>query len=143
MLSKTCGYAIRGILYVASKSDENKNIGIKEIAEALEVPQHFLGKIMQDLVRNGLLHSIKGPNGGFFADADTLNHPIIEVVKVVDGLSAFQKCALGLAHCSGQNPCPLHYQIKDFRDALYKTLCERKISDLKDDLLLGKIVVKN
>lgn len=143
MLSKTCGYAIRGILYVASKNEEGKKTGIKEIADALNLPQPFLGKIMQDLVRAGILSSVKGPNGGFFATKETMELPILRVVEVIDGLSAFTKCALGLSQCSGENPCPLHGEIKIYRDHLFKTLNEKKIADLKEDLLSGRSFVKN
>jgi len=143
MLSKTCGYAIRGILYVALKNEEVKTVGIKEMAEALEVPQPFLGKIMQDLVRRDILNSVKGPNGGFFVNERTLETPIIKVVEAVDGLGVFQKCALGLPRCSDEQPCPLHHQIKAYRDALFDMLCKQKITDLRDDLLDGKVFVKN
>lgn len=143
MLSKTFGYAIRGILYVALKNMEVKTVGIKEMAEALEVPQPFLGKIMQDLVRRDILSSVKGPNGGFFVNEHTLQTPVIKVVEAIDGLGAFQKCALGLHHCSGTQPCPLHYQVKEYRDNLLKVLTEQKIDDLKEDLVLGKVFVKN
>ncbi|MCU0355277.1 MAG: Rrf2 family transcriptional regulator [Cytophagales bacterium] len=143
MLSKTCGYALRGILYVALKNEEAKTVGIKEMAEALEVPQPFLSKIMQELVRRDILNSVKGPNGGFFVNERTLQTPVIKVVEAVDGLGAFQKCALGLSKCSGDQPCPLHYQIKAYRDALFDTLCKQCIADLKDDLLVGKVFVKN
>ncbi len=143
MLSKTFGYAIRGILYVALKNETSKTVGVKEMAEALEVPQPFLGKIMQDLVRRDILSSVKGPNGGFFVTERTLGTPVIKVVEAIDGLGSFQKCALGLHHCSDEQPCPLHYQIKGYRDELFRTLSEQKISDLKDDLLIGKVFVKN
>lgn len=143
MLSKTCGYAIRGILYVAVKNETNKTVGIKDMAEALEVPQPFLGKIMQELVRREILSSVKGPNGGFFVHERTLETPIIKVVEAIDGLGAFQKCALGLNKCSSEQPCPLHDEIKDYRNALLTTLTEKSIGDLRDDLVLGKVFVKN
>jgi Rrf2 family protein len=143
MLSKTCGYAIRGILYVASRNEEVKAVGIKEIAESLEVPQPFLGKIMQDLVRKDILGSVKGPNGGFYINEHTLETPVIKIVETVDGLSAFTKCALGLHKCSPTQPCSLHYQIKAYRDELYNILSKTKVADLREELVTGRAFIKN
>ncbi|MDJ1472330.1 RrF2 family transcriptional regulator [Xanthocytophaga flava] len=121
---------------------EVKTVGIKEIAEALEVPQPFLGKIMQDLVRRDILSSVKGPNGGFYITEQTLAIPVIKVVEAVDGLGAFQKCVLGLHQCSGVQPCPLHAQVKPYRDVLFQSLSDQKIGDLKEELASGKVFVR-
>ena len=52
MLSKSCEYAIRAVLYLSIHSDEDKKIGIKIIAEELKIPGQFLNKILQKLVKN-------------------------------------------------------------------------------------------
>jgi hypothetical protein len=44
---------------------------------------------------------------------------------------------------SGTQPCPLHYQVKEYRDNLLKVLTEQKIDYLKEDMALGKVFVKN
>jgi DNA-binding IscR family transcriptional regulator len=53
-LSKSFGYALRGILYIAVMQDEERKVQIEEIATKLSVPKHFLGKIMQQVVKAGL-----------------------------------------------------------------------------------------
>jgi Predicted transcriptional regulator len=58
-LSKSFGYALRGILYIAVMQDEERKVQIEEIATKLSVPKHFLGKIMQQIVKAGLLKSQK------------------------------------------------------------------------------------
>nr|HPR60051.1 Rrf2 family transcriptional regulator [Prolixibacteraceae bacterium] len=65
MLSNTCKYAIRALIYLANYSKENKKIGIKKISEDLGIPSPFLGKILQSMAREKMLASTKGPNGGF------------------------------------------------------------------------------
>jgi Rrf2 family protein len=80
-LSKSFGYALRGILYVAVMQDEKRKVQIDEIATKLSVPKHFLGKIMQQIVKAGLLKSTKGPYGGFSLAAETLNTPVAKVSR--------------------------------------------------------------
>ena len=65
MLSNTCKYALRALIYLGKFSEENSRIGIKKIAEDLSLSSPFLGKILQNLVKQKLLVSTKGPNGGF------------------------------------------------------------------------------
>ena len=54
MLSKTTEYALRSVVYVAMHHDA-KRVGLKEIARELELPEPFIGKILQNLVRQGVL----------------------------------------------------------------------------------------
>ena len=50
MISNTCKYAIRAVLYLAIHEKENEKIGIKKISEDLEMPSPFLGKILQVMI---------------------------------------------------------------------------------------------
>lgn len=128
--SKSFGYALRGILYVAIMSDEKKRVQIDEIAERLSVPKHFLGKILNKVVKEGILDSTKGPYGGFSIKEKTLSTPLIKVLEITKGLEQFTICALGLRKCSSGNPCPVHQHIDNFRGELKKTLTDTTINDL-------------
>ena len=130
MISRTTGYAIRGIVFLSMKSSVNHKVGIQELAEELGLPQPFLGKIMQGLVRKGIISSTKGPNGGFLINNRTLTTPIIEVVEAIDGLEMFRRCFLGLPECNDENPCPLHSHIVDFRDSFRHTLEVLTVQDM-------------
>ena len=46
MLTKTCEYAIRAMIYVAQQSKDGQMIPIKEVAEKIDSPQLFIGKIL-------------------------------------------------------------------------------------------------
>ena len=64
MFSRACEYAIKIMIYVAG-NEENRRIGLKEITGAIDSPEAFTAKILQQLVKSKLLDSFKGPNGGF------------------------------------------------------------------------------
>lgn len=143
MFSKTCEYALRAILYVALNSTDQKKVGIKEIAKALDLPVHFLGKILQNLVKHNALQSTKGPNGGFFLDKKGRTLPIIEVVNIIDGLDSFKKCGLGLKECSDKRPCPIHHEFKPYRDNLKIMLAKKTIKDITTVIEDGNAFVSN
>jgi Rrf2 family iron-sulfur cluster assembly transcriptional regulator len=128
--TKSFGYAVRGILFVTLMSDEKKRVQIDEIAERLSVPKHFLGKIMNRVVKEKILDSTKGPYGGFSVNQDTLSVPLIKVLEVTEGLEQFSICALGLRKCDPEHPCPVHYTMERMRSDLKKMLTDATISDL-------------
>lgn len=143
MLTKTSEYAIRSLMYIALHATEAHKIGIKEVAQELELPMHFIGKILQDLVRKGIIASVKGPNGGFY-----LNHPaseisLMDVVRVIDGVEAFKRCGLGMKQCSDAHPCPLHEDFKVYRDGLARVFNQKTIHDLVHEIETGHAFLKN
>ncbi|HRH11675.1 MAG TPA: Rrf2 family transcriptional regulator [Bacteroidia bacterium] len=143
MLSKSCEYGLRALLHVSLNSSEEKKIGIKEVAENLELPSAYLSKILQNLVRHNILQSTKGPNGGFYLNEKSMNTPVIRVVEVIDGLDFFHKCGMGLKKCSGNKPCPIHHQFMPYRTKLKQLLEEKTIGDLSIVIEKGKAFINN
>lgn len=134
LFSKSFGYALRGILYIALLQDEQRKIQIDEMARELSVPRHFLGKIMQGIVKGGMLHSTKGPYGGFSLTENTMRMPLIKLVEITDGLEQFDNCVLQLRHCNGVHPCPLHYEAEGVKRKLLDVFNQTTIADLlKED----------
>ncbi|WP_161890173.1 RrF2 family transcriptional regulator [Pontibacter russatus] len=143
MLSKTTEYALRAVVYVAMHDTQGVKVGIKEIAKELELPAHFMGKILQDLVRKGVISSVKGPGGGFFLHRPASDINLLEVVQVIDGLEAFRRCGMGMKQCSDTHPCPLHNDIKAYRDQMLKVFSTKTIQDLVDGISSGQYFITN
>lgn len=134
MFSKACEYAIRAMLYVAGKSREKARVGIKEIAAAIDSPEPFMAKILQDLSRKGLISSIKGPHGGFFLEESHLKGSIADVVTAIDGDQLFTGCGLGLKACNEKKPCPIHFEFKEIRSNLKSMLQSTTLEDFAGNL---------
>ena len=119
--------------------DESRKVQIEEIATKLSVPKHFLGKIMQQIVKAGLLRSTKGPYGGFSLADKTLNTPVIKLVEITDGMEQFSMCVLNFKFCNGLNPCPLHYEMEkakiNYLNVFSKNTFGDLLKDCKSDLL--------
>lgn len=127
MITKTCGYAIRGVIFLALEKNVKRKIGIQEIAEELKVPQHFMGKILQELVRKEILKSTKGPHGGFYVNDSILDLSLIRIVEAIDGLGVLKKCFLGREECSHENPCPMHDDFEVSRRTIFENFQNKKI----------------
>jgi len=133
MISNTCKYGIRAIIYIAVNAEEGKKIGIKKISEDLDLPGPFLGKIMQTLAKNKLLVSVKGPNGGFSLARDPFDISLYDIVNIIDGDDVFHECLVGVKICE-RNPeyatlCPFMEKSHKARDLLMATFKEQSIGE--------------
>jgi len=143
MFSKACKYAIRALIYLASKSEESEKTGLREIAAEIDSPEAFTAKIMQILSKQNLVNSAKGPNGGFFIDPLEPEIKLIQVVKAIDGTQSITGCGLGLESCSDVHPCPIHHEFAVIRNALTNLLEEQTIQQLAREMLEGKSVLRH
>ena len=143
MFSKSCEYAIKAMIFVAQKSKDENRVGVKEIAKGIDAPEHFIAKILQDLGKKKLIHSVKGPNGGFYMDSLNLKSSISDIVKAIDGDSLYKDCVIGLKACSEKNPCPVHFEYKEIKKNLISMLEENTIADFNEKLDTGKFFLKN
>lgn len=142
MFSKACEYAIRAALYIAIKSNSDARLSIPEIAGEIDSPVPFTAKILQTLARAGVISSIKGPNGGFYLDPKAKPVPLNVIIKAIDGEDVLYTCSLGLKECSDKFPCPIHHEIKAYKDRLKKIMKEKTIQELATDLDQGKTFLK-
>ena len=137
MLSKSCEYAIRAMMYIAQKSKGGEKVGIKAIANGTNAPEHFMAKILQELSRKELLQSAKGPNGGFYLDSSHMKNSLADVVKAIDGDRLFKGCGVGLENCSEKKPCPLHDEFKVIRERIKVMLQTATVGEFNEKLDLG------
>lgn len=128
MFSKSCEYAIRAVLFLASYP-VGELVGVEELSEKLKVPRHFLAKILQQLSKNKLISSTKGRHGGFFLSETNREESLISVIESIEGPDVFTSCILGLENCSNAAPCPYHHVAKPLRDNLYRLLKNESIGE--------------
>jgi Rrf2 family protein len=94
---------------------EKKRLQLTEMADMLGVPRHFLGKVMNRLVKEGVLDSVKGHYGGFSINASTSTTNLLQLAALTGEMNEFD-CVLRFRACNRSNPCPLHHQIEPLKD---------------------------
>ena len=130
VFSKSFGYALRSILYLVMVSEEQPRVQIHEVAYHLKVPKHFLGKIMQQLAKEGIIDSVRGPSGGFSINERTTTTPLIKIIELTDGLQQFKECVMRLKKCNAARPCPMHNRIEKNRKELTLIFTGTTVGDL-------------
>lgn len=122
------------MIFIAMKSKAGQKVGIKEIANGIDSPVHFIAKILQELSKKGFVQSIKGPNGGFYVDKSAMEYSLADIVKTIDGDKIFLGCGLGLKACSAEQPCPIHNEFSKVRAAAFTMLKKAKIGEFSSKL---------
>ena len=107
MLPKTAEYALRATVWLGRSPDKAESAD--QLAKAIQVPRRYLHKVLQDLVKAGLVRSQSGPRGGYTLDRDPENITILDVINAVGPIERIQACPLGLE--SHTSLCPLHREL--------------------------------
>lgn len=138
MISNSSKYALIGVLYLAVNSSEEKKILAKDLSKNTGVPQAYLSKLMQELTRQQIVSSTRGPNGGFYLTDKNREVPLIDIINVIDGDYRLTNCILSLHKCDSEHPCPLHGLMGDTKSKFVQLLEDTKVQDLVMDIREGK-----
>ncbi len=122
-------YAIRALTHLAHQPPGQLTL-LSEIATAQDLPAAFLGKILKEFVRAGVLRSARGPRGGYALTHRPEEITLLRVKEILEGTADLDRCAVGLDPCSDDTPCPLHESFKPLRSAIRRYLDETTIADV-------------
>lgn len=131
MLTQTGEYALRAMVYLARKGEQGY-VGVKEIAQATDVPSNYLAKILQQLTRAGVLESQKGFGGGFRVARKLNKITLYDIVQPLERVEKFQQCVLGQRMCNDQVACPLHDAWKAISGQYLGSLHDTTLQDVAD-----------
>jgi len=143
MFSKACEYGIKAAIFIAYKSQQGAMVGLNEISNEIDSPVAFTAKVLQQLTKNKIVDSIRGPAGGFLIiqkKAEKIK--LSKIVSVLDGDSIYKGCGLGLPRCNEKNPCPIHYKFAEIRSQLKLMLETTSLWDLTKDINNGDTFLK-
>lgn len=145
LYSRPSQYAIRALANLAVYPTGTFRM-TSDLAQEEGIPSPYLGKILQSLARAGVLRSQKGPGGGFALAREPKQILLIDIIEAAEGTESLHSCAVGLAECNDEQPCPLHEHWKAVRDQIREYLETTSLLELGQALtrkkeLLGKSAV--
>lgn len=129
MISKTGLHAIRALSALA-ELPQGTYAGAGAIADKVNAPRNYLGKLLQMLAREGLVISQKGLNGGFRLARDPKTITLLDVVEPIEHVSRWSECFLGKKVCEDATACVVHFQWKSVRGSYVTFLMGTTVADL-------------
>ena len=82
--------------------EPGKPLSSRAIASCFHVSEAHLSKVMQRLVKVGLLSSVRGPKGGFSLAVDPQKVMLLEVFTAIEGPLETSSCLFGVPLCDGE-----------------------------------------
>jgi Rrf2 family protein len=142
MLSRKAKYAIKALLALASREDQEP-VRISDLARAEQIPPKFLELILLGLKHQGLLRSRKGKGGGYYLARNPEDIYLGQIVRMFDGPLAPVPCASQTAYvpcadCRNEAVCGVHLAMKEVRDATARVLDGTSLASLLNKIELGK-----
>lgn len=135
-LSRSAEYALRTMACLARRA-RDQNVRAKDLAPIARVPLPFLSKILRRLAAAGLLTSQKGHGGGFALAREPAEIRFVDVLQAVDFEPAADHCLFGWETCDADNPCPLHPNWADLKNAIEDWARTRTLADVLPDQAPG------
>ena len=107
-VSRRVDYALRAVIHLASEENAGRVCTSAEIAEREQIPKTFLEKIFQQLLRNRVLRSRRGPNGGYELGRPANQLSFRDVIEAVEGPIALNVCVGEHPDCSLLGTCGMN-----------------------------------
>ena len=108
MISQTIEYALRAVVCLARNPGQPQVT--RNIAATMSVPPSYMAKVLQALVRGGIVRSTRGLHGGFELSKEPSALSLLDVVNAVSPIQRIESCPLDLESHSSQL-CPLHKRL--------------------------------
>jgi Rrf2 family protein len=126
-LSQTVEYRLRAAVWLAGRPSEPQTTA--QIAKGTQVPASYLSKILQGLVRNGLVNSQRGVGGGFSLVKDSAEVSLLEIVEAVEPLPRIRSCPLKIPG-HGTDLCALHRTLDDAFARIEESFASTRLAEM-------------
>ena len=128
-LTRAADYAVRLMIHLAVLPPGVRASRVA-LAEAGEIPEHFVGKILQTLTRAGLITSHRGVHGGYILAQTPESVTLLDVVEAVEGPTQLNVCVQPGLNCSRKPWCPAHFVWLEAQEAMTAVLRKATVAKL-------------
>ena len=131
-LSKKADYALMAVKHLAVKPSPSASA--REIAEQYDIPVELMAKVLQRLVRSGLLMSTQGTRGGYTLGRPAAAMSVADVIQAIDGPLAITACTADKHDCDQYRKCSIRDPLWQIRERIAATLERVTIAELATDI---------
>ncbi len=117
VITRATEYAIRALLYLA-KQPRGEIVFKRDICKTQDITPAFLTKILQPLIKIGIVGSQRGVGGGFFLLRDPSEFTLLDVVKAEEGPLYLNVCLERPGICEKDSYCPTHGAWQEVRNKM-------------------------
>jgi Rrf2 family protein len=130
-LTKKADYGLMAMKHLAEHADQGA-FSAKDVAEAYGIPPEALAKILQKLVKAGLLHSQHGMNGGYTLAREAGSISAFEVIRAIDGPLFITSCISVRGECGQSDRCTIREPLRRVNQSIEDVLKGITISEMRE-----------
>jgi len=131
-LTKKADYGLMAMRHLAEHA-EGGACSAKDVADSYGIPPEALAKILQRLVKAGLLHSQHGTNGGYMLARDPSGISVFEVVRAIDGPLFITSCVTVRGECDQSDRCNIREPLRQVNHRIEELLRRITIREMKEE----------
>jgi Rrf2 family protein len=132
-LTKKADYGLMAMKHLAEHADRGA-CSAKDVAEAYGIPSEALAKILQRLVKAGLLNSQHGMNGGYTLARDPGSISAFEVIRAIDGPLFITSCVTVRGECDQSGRCTIREPLRRVNQSIEEVLRGISILAMREEV---------
>lgn len=133
-LSKKADYALMAMKHLATRTDAG-SASAREIAEAYDIPIELMAKVLQRLVRRGLLSSHQGTRGGYRLARGPAAISVADIIQAIDGPFTVTACSTDDENCGQYAKCSIRDPLWRIKDRILAALSTCSLQEVATDEL--------
>ena len=129
VITRATEYAVRTIIFLAQQP-KDEIVLKKDICRTQEVTPAFLTKILQPLIKAGIVTSQRGVGGGFLLAKDPEDITMLDILQAEEGKLKLNHCMVDHEFCHRDAYCSAHEAWGKAQSAMADVLKSYSFSDL-------------
>lgn len=135
-LSKKADYALMAMKHLAQKAGAPSPASAssaREIAEQYDIPIELMAKVLQRLVRTGLLVSTQGTRGGYTLSRASGSITVADVIQAIDGPFTVTACSTEKNDCEQFSKCSIRDPLWQIKERIVEALGTVTLAEMASD----------
>jgi len=139
-LSKKADYALMAMKHLAQNGTA-PSTSAREIAEQYDIPIELMAKVLQRLVRMGLLASTQGTRGGYTLGRSPAEISVVDVIEAIDGKFTVTACSTEKNDCDQYSKCSIRDPLWQIREKIAAALGTVTIAEIAAETVSAPVPV--
>ncbi len=128
-ITRETEYGLMAMIHIATRS--SGSLGYRrEIADAFQIPNDFLAKVLQKLSRSELIRSQLGVLGGYSLSRHASKISFGEIVEAIEGPQKVVECVDGSRDCVQLSVCPIERTMRQLQKRFRVQLQEISLAEM-------------
>ena len=128
-ITRKLDYGLRALLYLSSQP-VSRPVILREISKKTKIPRQFLAKILLNLMKEGLVRSHRGSQGGFLLAKPAREISFLDVFEAINGPLAINRCLSDDYRCECEGSCGIKQVWSKAQRNLTDILVNTTLADL-------------